>query len=257
MQYSPLAAPGLIVFLIINLAFYGACIALVVAGWRGMRRSRGDIVYIMLGIAPFLYYAYASVSAHSEEGQRAREVASWPRKPVTPDTRPSVLVVMGSSGAPNIARALVAAGPFQKAFAYAGHEGWYVYERIPGPDCPLSEPPRVGPGGRASVPCASAAKSAAPEIEQIYLQLLLDSEASYYKTSDTTGVTAGSILELRWSENAGGEIVAFYERPTFRVPAFPPLLAPNGFLRTDLKPLRYQRSPYAYDFVLDAIGFRR
>lgn len=257
MQYAPLAFPALILFLVFNGLFYGACIALVVKGLRGLSRNRGAFVYIALGLAPFVYYGCVYVLALGAEAARAREVAAWPRKPVTPATMPDTIVIEKASGSPRIARALVADGPFRRAFANPTFDQWYVYERREQADCPAREPARNrDPGWLSADACATAAKSAPPVIDRPYLRLLLDLKASYHKTPYTTGVTAGSILELRWSDNAGGEVVAFHEIPTFYVPQFPPLLTFKGFLRKEYTPGRYEPRIDAWQFVLDAIGQR-
>jgi hypothetical protein len=257
MQYSLWAFQGLILLALVNLAFYGACIGLLVKGLYGLsRKNSGDAVYIIIAVAPFLYYGYIYFSASGEQGRRAREVASWPRKPVTLETLPQILVVEGGYSA-GLAKALVAAGPFKKAFAKDGFGPWYTYERRDEPDCP-SRTPVTDWGADWNRPdhCTTVDKSTvSPELQQPYLHLLLDLKASYYRTQHTTGVVAGSVIELRWSKNAGGEIVAFYERPTFHLPVFPPLLRPDGFLRSEFMPGRHERSLNPYTFVLDAVGF--
>ena len=248
---------GLIVLGLMNLGFYGVCIGLLARGLYGLSRRRGgEATLIIVAVAPLLYYGYAYLSAIGEESQRAREVASWPRKPVTPATLPQILEVDGGPS-PGLAKALVAAGPFQKAFTKDGSSVWYVYERREGSDCPSR--------GRLSDSfkywdrpdhCTTVEKSTvAPEIKQPYLRLLLDSKASYYKNEFTDGVFAGSVIELRWSKIAGGELAAFWERPTFYVPVFPPLLTPEGFGRSKYIPGRYETAPDPYTFVLDAVGF--
>ena len=257
MQYAPLAFPGLIVLILINLAFYGACLTLIVTGLRGVRRGLGHLVYVALGIAPFVYYACVYLLFPVEEAVRAREVAAWPRKPVTSDTLPKILVVEGGIGAPGLAKEFVAAGPFEKAYGNGGFDGWFVYERSAEPGCPARDAPRDRTAWLLPDRCATAGKSPPPAIDEPYLRLLLDLKASYYKTGSTTGVTAGSILELRWSDNAGGEIVAFHERPTFHVLEFPPMLTFSGFIRKEYTPGRYEPQIEPRKFVFDAIDTGR
>src|SRR5262245_58098612 len=143
MQYEPLAFPGLIFLAVVNLAFYGACITFVVKGVRGLDHGNFPKASLMLlGLAPFAWFRTVAVQSPVAVRVRAAEVASWLRKPVTAEPCLAIMVVEGSIVSRGYARALVSAGPFETAYGNGGVDGWFVYERRAGPDCPTNARPR-------------------------------------------------------------------------------------------------------------------
>jgi hypothetical protein len=208
----------------------------------GLKRRRTDPVaarvYIFFAAMPFLYYGYLQISERLAVGSRSREIESWPRRPVTQDTLPKVIVVQpaGASDAAN----LIDEGLFEKGYGeYRGQ--WYVYERAKDPDCRNKK--REHPWSEYSSPeqlltstrCVLAGKSSVPEISQPHLVLDKNPAAPPRRLSHGQfDLNTTKAIELRWSGNEGVRLIAYREDIVYYVPFFPPVLAPFGFLRNPL-----------------------
>jgi len=90
---------SILLFALINLALYVLPISAMVYGVRRKRRDpRGGRLWIIIGAAPFMYYAYLSVTERIAVYWRAHQVAGWSRKPVTRETLPKTIVVSRDAG---------------------------------------------------------------------------------------------------------------------------------------------------------------
>ena len=252
----PIMLEILLLFFAFQLALDGLPLALLIYAIVTYRRNPSTArALIILAFVPVAYFVIAYITERVLPPiLRDAEVASWPRKPVTPQNRPQALVTTAGWW---VAKTLVGGGPFVKAYAWTS-DGWYVYERSSNPDCPspselkqyISDRDRL-----KSTPCAVAAKSDEPRSQEPHLRLFHDEHApSRHRPSE--GVVSGTTLELRWSPDAGGDLIAFWEIPYFNAPVIPPLLGRNGLARYGFAPRRYDQRPDPRTFVLDAIGFR-
>jgi hypothetical protein len=243
-----------LLFALLQAAFYGLPLALIIVAANIYRRSRAQAaVLVLLAVAPFAYYAYCYVNERILAPlTRDEEVASWPRKPVTNDDLPKTIVTTAGWW---VAKALVGAGPFQRAYA-STPQGWLVYERKADPACPSPDeskrPPREAER-LVSTRCVIAATAAGPALRERHLRLLTDAHApSRHRASDET--VSDATLELRWSDGTADELVAFWEIPCFRAVTFPPVwIGPKGFWRDLYAPRRYEPRPDPKTFVLNAL----
>jgi hypothetical protein len=253
----PISLAQVAFFLLSQLAFWALCIALLIWGVR--RVSRGDKIgrmFVVIGLWPLVYYLGLTVYSHIVPTLNASYIAALPRKPVTPENLPTIIVQQGSN--PLIVRDLISLGPFDTAYGedWRHPNTWYLYERRRGSNCPATSevPPRTD-DPLFSTDCISAAKSLPPDIRRPYLRLLIDKAATLRHQRSNPNNSPGNANELRWSDNAGGVLIAYAMYPIFDVPLFPPLLLPNGFARADLygQPIG-DPGLETRQFVLHAIG---
>jgi hypothetical protein len=245
----------LVLFFLIQAALYGVPLALLILGLVRLRRNwLFGLAVIAAAVSPFAYYGYL---LHDRRvvapAARQAEVASWPRKLVTPDNRPKIFVSFSWW----VAKKVVAAGAFDQGYGRAGDNTWYLYERRPGAICPdPTDRPLYEADKLKDTPCVIASKiDGEPRVEATHLRLLHDREAPSHYRLPGGSIFADSVLELRWSSDAGGDLAAYWEKAYFEVPGFPPyLLGRKGFARDILSPDRYEPAPDPARFVLDAVG---
>ena len=243
----------ILLFFLFQLPLYGLPLFLLIRAIRNFRRDRrGALILIAVACVPFAYYAYCMITERMlAPAMRDVRVASWPRKAITADSTPKILI----APAWWVAKTLVGAGPFEKAYG-AWRDQWYVYERTSNPGCPSREEWQQYPGDRdylKSTTCVAAATSDPPDIREPHLRLFFDEHAPS-RHRPTEGVVSSSTLELRWSDGARSELVAFWEIPYFDAPIFPPLIGPKGFARDmHYAPRRYDRRPDPRAFILETL----
>lgn len=243
----------ILVFVAIQLVLYGLPVVAVVYAVRNFGKNRrAAIVFLLIAFAPFAHYAYATLGGGVLAWiKREAEVASWPRKTMTPDTMPKVLVAPAAW----VAKSLVGAGLFERAYGQAG-EQWYAFERTGNPDCPSREQWQLYSAQDAARPtrCAAATAVASPQVAGPHLRLFFEVDApSRHRPAE--GRFGSSTLELRWIDGTASELVAFWEIPYFDVPTFPPvLLGSKGWMRQTHTAFRTTERPDPRLFVLDAVG---
>jgi hypothetical protein len=249
-----LAPEWIILFFLYQLLLYVGPPTLVIIAAKTYKKSRSlACALIAVAAAPMGYYAHCFVTERRAALARDTEVASWPRKPVTKDNLPKVFVTTAGWW---VAKTLVGAGPFEKAYARDPFDGWVVYERTAAEGCPSSEEWK-GYASRAerlvSTRCVLAEKTSEPQLTEPHLRLLHDQHApSRYRDPKATVVSP--TLELRWSTGDGGDLIAFWEIPYFAAVTFPPIwLGRKGFARGEYAPRRYEQRPDPRTFVLEAL----
>lgn len=252
-----LTPEGLLIFFASQLVVYGLPVVALVYAVRNFRKNRrAAIAVLLIGFAPLAHYAYATIGGGVLAWiKRDVEVAFWPRKKMTPDTVPKVLVAPASW----VAKTLVGVGPFERAYGMQG-EQWYAFERTGNPDCPSrTEWQKYPPSQDVAKPtqCVRATEVAGPQFAGPHLRLFFENDAPS-RNRPNEGRVSSSTLELRWIDGTASELVAFWENAYFDVPSFPPvLLGSKGWLRQTHYAFRAEERPDPRLFILDAVGWPR
>lgn len=243
----------ILLFFLFQFVPYGLPIVILIYALLRLRRDRQRaLILLALAFAPVAHYAYRSFTDRVLAPQlRAAQVAAWPRKTMTAETAPKILIAPAWS----IAKTLVGVGTFEKAYG-PWRDQWYVYERTSNPGCPSRDEWQQYPGDRdypKSTRCVAAATSDPPDVREPHLRLFFEEHAPS-RHRPTEGVVSSSTLELRWSDGQRSQLVAFWERAYFNVPVFPPLLGPTGWFRENLHEAGgYKPRPDPRAFILEAL----
>jgi len=241
-----------------NLILYAAPVVGLVVGSRLVRRRTAvDVVVgvcaMALGFLPFAYWGYLYLRELDFPERRAAEIASWPRRPVTAETKPDTIVVLGDSYA---APFLVAAGVFKVSYGkpFISRRDWSVYRRKDSPQCPVAIIADMSSRAmkKAIADCVESEKVEGPPAHGSYLILSQGDEAPSAIKWVTWGKPWGSPIELRWSPDEGGVLIDFWEYTNFTALTIPPSLV---FARFNREAHPSRTTPRPLEFAAKAVGW--
>jgi len=246
------ALESILLFALINLALYVLPISAMVYGRQAQasRPPRGAFVdHHWRGAIHVLRLPF--VTERIAVYWRAHQVAGWSRKPVTRETLPKTIVVSRDAGLAkgwseqDRSKKLTAGTSTDNGTSTSGCLVQIVHRNA---NCArhrtrLSLQVHVF-RSRCRRPRTDRTAPRALPGRRFSLTLAADQRARCVK---------GSVMELRWSKNAGGELIAYWESAVFDVPAFPPLLGRGIFVRSSLWPTEYAHCLSA-KIVLNAVA---
>lgn len=251
--------------LIYQLPLYALVIGCGSASWLAINRRQHLLALFLAAVAvfPLLSYVYSVADARFlAPNARKAEVASWPRKRITPHNKPRVFLTTWMAFGGSIAKVLVELDRFERAYGLIGDD-WYSFDRVAGSVC---AEPRYDALSlyrqdetRKSTACVAVTKVGRrfdfmPQIAEPHLRLLTD-ETAPSRHQNSGKLYLSSTLELRLVSKDHNQLVSFWKAPYFDAPVFPPIFMyrDKDWVRESFTAERTSR-PEPIKFVLDALG---
>lgn len=259
--------PGVIIYGT-NIIFYGVFAIVFIIGLCKLVQKKLPIaiIYLTVGVSPVPAYFAVKTSVDREAVMRQNEIAAWPRQPISGDHSVASMdfsETYSLLGTDNLLMSGVLQSISNKEKTL--HAEWGI-------DCVVksaSYDTRVNLGNSARARnaymfCIRETKRQSSSRPPI--QLFIDGRAPNKNLKCGTNVSGGA-MELRWSEQLGGQMIDYQELPYERkiVSAFinvPGSWANRGFYRTRCIQRRTgsRIHPYKrlnrFKFVASHLGFR-
>ncbi len=264
---GPGAALGLAILIIglANIVLYGLVLSCSVRGiWVWHCKRKIAIWSIVLATLPFLHYSIQVIRAQFETGLRSQQTANLIQQIIVPAIQPRSIETNGFE--PVQVGALVAAGVVDEVQTYYQHQNkTLVHKLLEGPECidfetsggARAEFRRVVLARYAFQRCVKRTKREGPANAQI--QLLTGNRAPNRYTGPACLGGGNRPLELKWTPQNGGTLIAFWESPSFIAYAFPPVLL-GGDQIWRCKELHPNNPEYhfpdAFKFISNALGYK-
>ena len=236
-----------------------------------LRRGRKKLAMVFLGLAitPFIHYTYQTIQSNFEADFRQTELNNLSKRKINPQKNQPRAMLAQFSAYDKELQALVATGILnevqqQLTERYTKKKRVRYYTPIEGDECidfktlggEHAEYRRVVLARYAFQRCAK--EEDRDGVVDAPIELLKDEYAPNKYNGPACLGGGNNPLELRWTKEHGGELISFWESPSYMTPLFPPVLL--GYQRVwfcdRIQPWdeRYHR-PDTFRFVANAFGY--
>lgn len=227
------------------------------------------MVFFGLAITPFIHYTYQTIQSNFEADSRQAELNNLSKREISVKTEQPLTMLAQFSTYDKELQALVATGVLdevqrQLTERYTKNKRVRYYTLVEGDECidfetsggEHAEYRRVVLARYAFQRCAK--EEDRDGIVDASVELLKD-ELSPNKYDGPACLGGGNRpLELRWTKEHGGELISFWESPSYMAPSFPPVLLANSriWLCDRVQPWdKKYHTPDTFRFIAKAFGY--
>jgi hypothetical protein len=258
---------AILVVYLINVVFNVLMLSFFILGillWH--RKPQVAIWYILLATLPFLHYAIEVVHAEFEPNHRSQQIADLTQQQFAANTLPRSIETTGFEGK-EVAE-LVAVGVLDEVQAvYKNQNLTTVFKLKESPECIDFE---TSGGAQAEFRRVVLARYAFQRcVQQTQLEGIANTPIQLLTGKNAPSRYIGPAclgggnhpLELRWTPQHGGKLIAFWESPSFIAHAFPPFLFGDNGKIWQCKDISSESPDYhfpdKFKFVSSALGFKK
>lgn len=234
-------------------------------------KKKTALLFFGLAITPIIHYTYEALQSNFEKTFRQSQINNLSKRKINIKiNRPTAILAQFSSYNKEL-MSLVATGVLdevqqQGTERYTKKKYVRYYKLLEGDKCidfensggKRSEYRRVILARYAFQRCAKEENR--DGTTNAFIELLKGDNAPNKYNGPACLGGGNNPLELRWTKNYGGELISFWESPSYMMPMFPPVLQvyPRTWLCSRIQPWddRYY-FPDVFHFVATAFGYKR